>query len=605
MKKVTIIYLLILFAALIGAVLLVNISSSPAEGTSIAFDVFPEDSVIMMYVEDTRSFLRDLQTKLDNSLNSPVNIYSFYVHMNGLKGGEKITSESDLENILGLCLESPSGNCQIDNTATSEISFFSVNNELAFEQFLGSFYTIRKEEDEGNEYLILKPNESGGKNSYLYKKNSTVFITGNQYYMKKLMRYEGKTFKSNENFFDLKKKNPDRTAYLYLNTGKMARLVANTIGFVIPSITQQLENPELKLPEGITKDEAKAAVSELAQSIVKFLKSQDFIILSVLPTSDGYSVDFDVNIKLSEETVKVFNETNSAEDLTGLVPKGPLVILEDNTTENQVAWFNNTMSLLTINTRDKEPTNLDKKDRRVVFGMYPGKSLETMFKQITISHEEDDNVPLTPGAELEKLNAKMKDMENILPVKLKFFAVSSRTYENADINRFKLKINLNDQSILKIFMGGAGNNSRVKVMTTEYPFEMTYLKDFSVFAGGDTSNDWMNDVLDNINNPDAPKAANTEAFRTVRKNALENATVNLYLNLSTYMASVLSNVENHHPRGEGRVDSLAATFPENWSLLSIKLNENGMKLRIHIDMNDVGQMLRLSQAVDYLDSGTK
>jgi len=206
-----------------------------------------------------------------------------------------------------------------------------------------------------------------------------------------------------------------------------------------------------------------------------------------------------------------------------------------------------------------------------------------------------------------KINMNLKSFKKILPVDASFVKRGNRTYKGYKIERYVLELSKNKESIFaRINLNSTEDGNDVTIRSdiefeNNYYFELTENDKIEIFAGGDRTDKFMNRVIDyQGSNTKKDSVFNQVEFTAKTKQALENATINIYFSLLGYAGPQLRAIERTHAKGDGRVAKMLAETKLSWNILSYRLNRRGIKSRLILNSTDLVNLMTIFNRINYL-----
>jgi len=310
MNKTTTAYILVFLVAFVAAILLVQVSQTSRGVESNALSVLPADINFLLFIDKPAELFDDFQLKMGGVFGENFNIYQSMFDFLPLSDKSMVNSAIELKNKFGICLSAPAGLCQIDNTDSSNLFFFSVTNRNIFEKHIRGLFQIEDQTFEDKKYLLLTSQKENMNTLYLYFEDSTAFLLTNSYYLKKLLRDDEPRFSENSAFYKFRENHPGSMATCFFNTGKIASSLANILSFIKPNLAYKFKSKDNNSELGNKK--TVSFINKTADGLILLLKSQKSIYSTLAPTDMGYFFDSETRFKLSKATQKVFIEESAS-----------------------------------------------------------------------------------------------------------------------------------------------------------------------------------------------------------------------------------------------------------------------------------------------------
>jgi hypothetical protein len=110
----------------------------------------------------------------------------------------------------------------------------------------------------------------------------------------------------------------------------------------------------------------------------------------------------------------------------------------------------------------------------------------------------------------------------------------------------------------------------------------------------------INEIINLVEKGDYPKLIDNPKFKEMKSKTLEDSNFTLFIDLTGYIAPMFKDIESESDKSDGRIAKMLSEFQHYWNIVCYKLNKEGIKSRLMLNLNDIGQVLKISKEFDYL-----
>jgi hypothetical protein len=606
MKNKIAAYLMVFTIAFVAAVLIFQFTQKKEIENFYALSVIPEDPIFLLTINSFEEIAVQIKHKADFLGYKDTTPYNTLLDNLGLKVTEPIKNSEELKAIVGLCPLSPVGIAVLDPSPSATLKFFCLDNEAIFKDFLKKNYDLTEHVLEGMKYYKLTSVSDPSCCKILYIKNATAFLFENEYTLKKVFNEESSKIGDNRKYEEFKKKYPNASAHIYINSKKLGSYIANMMSFFKPSISQQIsfsiKDKELAAKSQVLAD----ALGNFLDVMIKFFKSQDSIFTAVVFDKEGVNVDSDFRLVLSENTQKIFSEKPSDNMLINNIPEGAILISSDNASTVFHKWLNEILTssftdiFKHLNPKNSSSESLIQTDESDIFAMYPCDIKNSPFLQLNISLKNPQKDLLTERIQkFNNINNFWDRLSFLLPIKLHFEAGKIRSFNGIQIQQCKLDFFQNKKSLIMEILQKIDSKKQVEIIVPSfYPFELAEFKGIEIFVGNDPTGKFMNDYILQLGGKKIPMLVDTDSYKFIREKAYIESSYVIYISAAQYLYQIIAKMSDIPISRKDILKTKLGDLKMNYNMINIKLHQNGIYCRLYFNFKDIKQFIYTARVLD-------